>query len=329
MKALVYIAWWGVKAWQIPTTHVAELRRRFPDIHFVHEVQPEAVLDSIHDVEISFSSRLSPEMAERARLLRWVHSSAAAVEGLLPLAELEKRGIVVTNSRGIQAVPIAEQVMAGLLALARRLDLTVAAQREKRWIQSELCDTAWPWMLHGRRMTIIGLGTIGIEVARRAHAFGIRVTGVRRRPNQPKPDFVDRLFGQDQLDSALEGCDLLVIAAPFVSHTSRLIGEKQLATLKRGAILVNVARSQIVDYEAMIEALRSEQLGGAVLDVFEQEPLEPSSPLWSLPNVIITPHSSGFRRSHWDDVIDLFSENLRRYRGGELLLNPVDCSAGY
>ncbi len=329
MKALVYIAWWGVKAWQIPAPHVAELRKRFPEITFVHEVEPAAVLASIRDVDISFSSRLSPEMVERARSLCWVHSSAAAVEGLLPLPDLGKRGIVVTNSRGIQAVPISEQVMAGLLALARRMDLTLAAQREKRWIQSELCDTAWPWMLYGRRMTIIGLGTIGVEVARRAHAFGIRVTGVRRRADRPKPDFVDRIFGLDRLEHAFEGCDILVIAAPFVSHTSRLIGRSDLAKLNRGAILVNVARSQIVDHDAMIEALRTQQLGGAVLDVFEQEPLDPSSPLWSMPNVIISPHSSGFRKSHWDDVIDLFSENVRRYQHGEPLLNPVDCSAGY
>ena len=128
-------------------------------------------------------------MIERARRLQWVHSSAAAVEGLLPLPELAKRSIVVSNSKGIQAIPIAEQVLGGLLVLARRLDLTITAQREKRWIQAELCDNDWPWMLHGRRMTILGLGTIGIEVARRAHAFGMRVTGVRKHPDQPSPVF--------------------------------------------------------------------------------------------------------------------------------------------
>jgi D-2-hydroxyacid dehydrogenase (NADP+) len=329
LKALVYIAWWGVKAWQIPLKQVAELRRRFPDITFVHEVQPEAVLSSIEDVDISFSSRLSAAMVERANRLRWVHSSAAAVEGLLPLQQLERRGIPVTNSRGIQAVPIAEQVMAGLLALVRRLDLTLAAQRERRWIQSELCDTHWPGILFGRRMTIIGLGTIGVEVARRAHAFGIRVTGVRRRPEQAKPEFVDRVFGQTELDAALESADILVIAAPAATHTQRLIAERQLGLLQPGAVLVNVARSQIVAQDALTEALRSGRLGGALLDVFDEEPLAPDSPLWTLPGVIITPHSAGFRQSHWDDVIDLFSENLRRYRAGEPLLNPVDCAAGY
>src|SRR4029078_9275177 len=157
-------------------------------------------------VDIAFSSRLSAKTVERAGRLKWVHSSAAAVEGLLPLTDLRPREIVVTTSRGIQAVPIAEQVMAGLLVLARRMDLTITAQREKRWIQADLCDTQWPWKLEGRNMTILGRGTTGMEVARRAHAFGVRVTAVKRRPEIEKPDFVDRLFGPNQLNDALRNC---------------------------------------------------------------------------------------------------------------------------
>jgi len=328
MKVLVYIAW-GVKAWKIPEHQVAVLRQRFPEITFLHEVDEADALRSIQDVEVSFSSRLTDAMIENARCLRWVHSAAAAVEGLLPLAHLSRRNITVTNSRGIQAIPIAEQAMAGLLALARRMDLTFAAQREKRWIQGQLCDTDWPWMLHRKTMTILGLGTIGIEVAKRAHAFGMRVTGVRRSADRPKPDFVDRVLGTDRLAEGLAGCDILVVAAPFVTRTNRLIGAGQLALLNPGAILVNVARGQIVAEDAMVDSLRTGHLGGAVLDVFDREPLDPSSPLWSLANVVVSPHSSGFRASHWDDVIDLFSENLRRYQRGEPLLNPVDCSAGY
>ena len=120
-----------------------------------------------------------------------------------------------------------------------------------------------------------------------------------------------------------------MICSPFVAATNRLIGAEQISKLNSGAILVNVARGQIVDEEAMISALQSGKLGGAVLDVFDVEPLEASSPLWSLPNVVISPHSSGFRASHWDDVTDLFTENLKRYQRGKNLLNLVDCAAGY
>jgi phosphoglycerate dehydrogenase-like enzyme len=328
MNILVYIAW-AVRAWAIPEKQVDVLRRRFPEITFIHEVHEAGALRSIADVDVSFSSRLNPAMVANAKRLRWVHSSAAAVEGLLPLAELGKRDIIVTNSRGIQAVPIAEQVMAGLLVLARRMDLTMAAQREKRWIQAQLCDSDWPWMLHGKSMTILGLGTIGLEVARRAHAFGIRVTGVKRLLDEAKPAFVDRVVGPESLSESMRNCDILVISAPFVAQTKELIGASEIAKMNHGAILVNIARSQIVNQTAMIEALESGQLGGAVLDVFDQEPLAAESPLWSQPHVIISPHSSGFRASHWEEVIDLFSDNLRRFQRGEPLLNLVDCAAGY
>ena len=327
MKVLVYIAW-PVKAWRIPQEHVGRLRAAYPDFEFVHVITPNDALEAIEDVDISFSAHLTPDMVARARRVRWVHSSAAAIEGLLPADALRRRGIIVSNSRGIQAVPMAEQVMGGLLVLARRFNQTFAAQLERKWIQHELCDE-WPWMLFGRTMTIVGLGTTGEEIARRAHAFGMSVRGVRRHPDRAYPPFVERVVGPDQLPDVLRGCDVLVISAPSGAATRHLIGAEQLAALNRGAIVVNVARSSIVDQQAMIGALESGQLGGAVLDVFDREPLPQDDPLWSMPNVVITPHSAGFRATHWDDVTELFIDNLRRYQKGEPLLNVVDLDAGY
>jgi phosphoglycerate dehydrogenase-like enzyme len=173
------------------------------------------------------------------------------------------------------------------------------------------------------------MGSIGTEVARRAHAFDMKITAVRRRPDEPKPQFVDRVLGAEQIDEALRKCDVLVIAAPFLASTDRLINAGRISMLNRGALLVNIARGKIVEQAAIIGALETGQLGGAVLDVFEQEPLDASSPLWTLPNVIITPHIASLRPDHWDDVIDLFSENLRRFQRGEPLLNRVDPRAGY
>jgi phosphoglycerate dehydrogenase-like enzyme len=327
MKILIYIRW-PVRAWCIPDQHVAVLRDRFPGIDFEHVITQDDARRAIEDVDIAFTPFLTPEMVAAAPRLKWVHSSAAAVEGLLPLAALAERGITITNSRGVQAVPIAEHVMGGLLVLVRRFDRTLEAQRDRRWIQDEL-STDWPWMLHGRNMTIVGLGTIGLEVAKRAHAFGMSITGVRRRVNEPRPSFVDRVVGPDQLNDALTGCDVLVLSAPGVSATQRMIGRDQLAMLNDRAIVVNVARGQILDEQALSAALVSGKLGGAVLDVFDREPLDASSPVWSLPNVVITPHSSGFRVSHWDDVIDLFSDNLSRYQNNQPLRHLVNPSAGY
>jgi phosphoglycerate dehydrogenase-like enzyme len=327
MKVLIYISW-PVKAWCISDEHVAALRARFQDVTFVHETSLDAAGRALADADLAFTPHLLPEHIATAPRLRWVHSSAAAVEGLLPLAALESRGVTITNSRGVQAIPIAEHVMGGLLVLSRRFDRSRDAQRDRRWIQNEL-SVDWPWLLHGQSMTVVGLGTIGLEVAKRAHAFGMRVTGVRRRADQPRPDFVDRVLTPDQLTEALYGCDVLVLSAPGVSATQRMIGARELALLNPGAVLVNVARAQIVDEAAMLESLANAQLGGAVLDVFEREPLDAASPLWSTPNVVITPHSSGFRASHWTDVVELFADNLGRFQRGEPLRNLVDATAGY
>jgi len=320
---------WPVAFWQTPKSQVERLRKRFPEISFRHALTDDEASLAIETTDIALASRLSAAMVERAPRLRWVHSTAAAVANLLPLDEFAARGIIVTNSRGIQAVPIAEHVMGGLLVLARRFNVMFDAQRDRRWIQNELTRNAWPWSLQGRKMTILGLGTIGREVARRAHAFGMSVTGIRRRLDQPVPAFVERMVGPDRLHDALSGCDVLVISAPFISGTDGLIGTKEIALLNGGAIIINVARGKIVDEAALITAIQSGQLGGAVLDVFESEPLDRTSPLWSLPNVIISPHSAGVRPDHWDEVIDLFSENLRRFQRGEPLLNMVNCDAGY
>lgn len=321
---------WPVKAWCIPDAHVDALRTRFPDVDFVHTRTLDDAARVIPGVDIAFTPFLTAAMVAAADRLRWVHSSAAAVEGLLPLPDLAAREIVVTNSRGVQAVAMAEQVIGGLLAVSRKIDRTLAAQREHRWMQNDLStDSNWPWVLHGRRMTVVGLGTIGLEVAKRAHAFGMKITGVRRRTDQPRPEFLDRVVTPDRLDDALRDADVIVLSAPGVAATRRMIAEPQIALLAPGAVIVNVARGQIIDEPALIRALESGRLGGAVLDVFDQEPLPADSPLWDIPNVVITPHSSGFRADHWDDVIDLFADNLRRYERGERLMNTVDPRAGY
>lgn len=327
MKVLVYVSW-PVKAWCIPDEHVARLRNEFRDIEFIQPATLDEASKIIGSVDVSFTPYLTMEQVAAADNLRWVHSSASAVEGLLPLQALAARHIPVTNSRGVQAIPMAEHVMGGLLVLARKYDRLLEAQRQRRWIQNDLVND-WPYLLHGKRMTIVGLGTIGLEVAKRAHAFGMSVTGVRRRRPEHRHPYIDAVLTPDRLRRGLENCDVLVLSAPGVAATQGMIGAEEIAMLNRGAILVNVARAQIVDNDAMRAALESGQLGGAVLDVFEREPLEPDNPLWSTPNVIVTPHSSGFRANHWDEVTALFATNLRSYINGEPLKNVVDHAAGY
>ena len=327
MNVLIYFNW-PVEFWNVPDSHVEILRSRFPDITFTHTSDETEATNAAVTADVIFTSRMSPSTLRNASRLRWIQSSASSVS-TLPLNELAAGQIVVTNTRTLQGPPIAEHVMGGLLVLARRYNLTLAAQREARWIQNQMAGDATPWCLEGKAMTILGMGSIGQETASRARAFGMKIKAVRRRPGQPKPPFVDKVYGPDQLPAALHGCDVLVIAAPFLASTDRLIGDTEISLMNRRALLVNVARGKIVDEAAMISALKSGQLGGAVLDVFDREPLDPASPLWTLPNVVITPHVASLRPNHWDDVIELFSDNLRRFMQGEPLRNLVDVGVGY
>jgi phosphoglycerate dehydrogenase-like enzyme len=184
-----------------------------------------------------------------------------------------------------------------------------------------------PWLLAGRTLALIGVGTIGAAVAARASAFGMRVIALRRRA--APVDGAPYIEVMTDLHALLAAADVLVIAAPLTPGTERLIGAAEIARLRRGAVLVNVGRARILDTAALIAALESGHLGGASLDVYPLEPLPPDHPLWSCPNTILTPHTSGFRHGHWDDVIDVFSENLRRWRSGEDLLFRVSPELGY
>jgi phosphoglycerate dehydrogenase-like enzyme len=267
------------------------------------------------------------EEAERAARLRWVHTSAVAVE-TLALAELFARHIIVSNSRGIQATPIAEHVFAVLLALAKRLPAVLEQQQARRWAQNDFVGERMPWLLRGRTLGVIGVGTIGSQVALLGDAFGMHVMGLRRRGREPAPG-VHEMRSYDDLDTLLSRADVVVIAAPLTSETSGMIGRQQFARMKQGAILINVGRARIVDHVALTEALHAGHLGGASLDVFHQEPLPPQDPLWSAPNVILTPHTSGFRVGHWDEVIDLFAENLRRFLSGQPIRYRIDPALGY
>jgi phosphoglycerate dehydrogenase-like enzyme len=327
MNVLIHFNW-PVKFWNIPDTHVDVLRERFPQITFTHTTDENDAAAAAANADVVFAARLSAKALKRSPRLRWVQSSASSVS-TLPLSDLAARGVVVTNTRTLQAGPIAEHVMGGILVLSRRFDLTLAAQRNRIWIQNEMTGRATPWCIERKNMTILGLGSIGTEVARRAHSFGMTITALRRRLSEPTPASVHRVLAADQIDEGMKGCDVLVIAAPFLPSTDRLINPGRISMLNRGALLVNVARGKIVDQSAMINALETGQLGGAVLDVFDHEPLEDSSPLWTMPNVIITPHIASLRPDHWDEVIELFSENLGRFQRGESLLNTVDPAAGY
>ena len=317
-----------VAQWQIPDGSARALMARFPSLTFTYARTDAERAEALASAEVAYTWTLSAAELAQAPRLRWVHSSAVAVETLC-LPELSARGVRVSNTRGVQAVPIAEHALAVVLALAKQLPFAIQSQQRGVWAQQAFTGARLPWLLNGRTLGLIGLGSIGQALAARAPALGMSVVALRRQTDAPPVSGVARVYGRDRLLEMLGECDVLVIAAPLTPHTNRLIDRTAIAALKPGAVIVNVGWSAILDVDALLEALRSGHVAGASLDVFPEEPLPPGHALWTAPNVILTPHTSGFRQGHWDEVVHVFADNLLRYQAGEPLRFEVVAARGY
>jgi phosphoglycerate dehydrogenase-like enzyme len=247
----------------------------------------------------------------RATNLEWLHTMSAGTDHPV-FGMLRGRGVTVTNSSGAAAPSIAQTVMLYLLALGRELPRMTRSQVARRW------DPIASHDLHGMRLGIVGLGAIGSEVARLAAAFGMDVVGLRR---SVRGDEACETWAHDRFGELLARSDAIAVTAPLTVDTRGLFDSDAFAAMRPGAWFVNVGRGEIVDEAALVDALVDEHLGGAGLDVFASEPLPADSPLWMLPNVIITPHSSGSTDRTHDRAVDLFVENFRRHTDGDTLRN--------
>jgi len=301
---------------QLQQRHIAQIRAAAPGFEVVTKSYRDVTPEDVAAAEVIFGWP-RPEWVAAARNVRWVQLCSAGADGWI---DIRPGDLLLTKASGTFGVPIAEWVMGAILMLTRNLHLYRDQQRERVWKQHWNARE-----IMGSTVGILGLGDIGREVARRAKAFGCRVVGFRRR-NLPV-EYVDALL---PLDEVLAEADFLVMALPATKETYHLMNAERLARMKQGAYLINVGRGSTVDEAALVEALRSGHLAGAALDVTEQEPLPPESPLWGMEQVILSPHASGFSpERNADRRTELFCENLRRYLAGEPLLNLVDREAGY
>jgi phosphoglycerate dehydrogenase-like enzyme len=331
------------KNWALPPEGERTILQATPNGWRVHIVQdltssdgdgprePSAEsIDAVRDAEVYFGFGIPKPVFLAARALRWVHSAAAGVGNAL-FPEMMASDVRLTNSAGMHAVPIAEYVIAGVLHFFRGLDVAAEQQREVRWDKSFFTSMDTPVReVGGARVLIVGTGGIGGQVAIRLHALGATCVGVRRHPEQGTPDGFERVVGQAGLDRELGSADVVVLAAPLTQESKGLFTADRLGKLKKGTILVNVSRGALVDETALADALRSGHLRGAVLDVFQEEPLAADNPLWQLRSVLLTPHISPVSPGRfWPRALELFSENWRRYDRGEPLRNLVDKQAGY
>jgi phosphoglycerate dehydrogenase-like enzyme len=311
---------------------VARIRAAAPGARLVN-VSLEGLSDSpLDDVEVLLRGPMPAATFDRllARCpdLRWVHSATAGVERVLT-PEAAHRGLIITNARGVFSEPIAEYTLMVILSIVRRLPELLELQRERTWQPLPARE------LRQVTIGIVGLGSIGRTVARLALAFGARVIGTRKDTRREPdlagmmPDGLDRVLEHDQLPELLAESDFVVLAVPLTPDTDKLMDARRLAMMKPGSWLINVARGRLVDQRALLRALRQGPMEGAVLDTLWEEPLPPSSPLWEAPGLIITPHTSWSSGRVLDRSIDLFCDNLARYRDGREMLNLVDPGAGY
>ncbi|MFB1064979.1 D-2-hydroxyacid dehydrogenase [Natrinema sp. H-ect4] len=249
--------------------------------------------------------------------LEWVHSIQAGVDRF-PFDDLTERGVVLTNSTGIHDRTVGETVAGYLLMFARRLHDHVANQQERRWNRPEWDEA---FTLPGSTACVVGTGTLGRGVAETLGALGVRVTGVRRS-GDPVPGF-DEIYATERLLEGISSAEFVIVTVPLTDETHHLFDAESFEAMRDDAYFVNVARGPVVDEPALIDALEADSLAGAALDVFEEEPLPESSPLWGMDEVIISPHCAAYTRDYFRDVGDIVRENVHRIEDGEALHNQV------
>ncbi|WP_459617404.1 D-2-hydroxyacid dehydrogenase [Bordetella sp. 2513F-2] len=278
------------------------------------------ILGTSSKTDLTLPMREFCDLLRRARNLKWVQVPSSGLDRPIH-KELAAKGVRLTNTAGLAAETVALTALTGLLALSRRMLLWIEGQRDRTWNPLRL-DEREPVELRGQRVLIVGTGSIGRELARLCQAVGLVTHGLRRSVSGPMPHF-DEVGPISGLDDALPRADWIVLACPLTDDTKHLLNKRRFDLFKPGAQLINVARGEVVAEQDLIEALRDGRVAGAYLDVVEKEPLDPSSPLWDMKNVLISPHSAGDSTGRHGRIAELFFDNLRRLREGEPLVNEA------
>jgi D-2-hydroxyacid dehydrogenase (NADP+) len=284
------------------------LKTKFPEVSIHSAKNEEEIGDFIEKMEILLTFKISDDLIQKASRLQWIQSMATGVDSIVSLPSLKKE-VLVTSTRGIHGPQMSEMAFLLMLALNRNFPQFVRNQDKKVWER-------WPTkLLNGKKVGILGIGVIGEEIAKKSKAFGMTVHGidiVKRRV-----DAVDYFYEPKDLLKVLQEVDYFIIVAPLSPQTRGMIGARELSSMKPSAFLINIGRGEIVDEEALIQALNLGKIAGAALDAFCQEPLPKNHSFWKMKNVIVTPHVGGASDIYVEQVLSIFEENLRRFLGGE------------
>lgn len=304
-------------------TYVPLMLKRFPNIRVLTAEDAGSLERHVAEADIILGSvgRFPAKLFEKARRLRWFQATGAGVESLLPARDRIGH-VVFTNAKGLHGEIIADFVMTGIGMMHWSFPQFIREQLSQQW------NPRWFEPIADKTMGVVGLGSIGAAIGRRGKSAGMTVVGMKRDTTHPV-DGIDRLLPPDGLDELLQTSDFVVLAVPHVPETTGLIGREQFERMRRGAFLINIARGSVVVERELIAALTEGTIAGAVLDVFEREPLPSDSPLWMMPNVLITPHISGSPTGYAPRVFEIFSDNLQRLIERKPLRNVIDLNRGY
>ena len=302
----------------------AETKRPRGPIDQAPDEGADVELDSLlREAEVIYGLRFPQNILERAPRLKWVQTSSAGVDTLLD-TKLWQSDVILTTTSGIHVIPMREHVLGMMLMFVRHAPIYFVNKQRKVWIQD------LPDQLCGKTLGVVGFGKVGEGIARAAKAFDMRVVATRRHVTEQETSAaVDTLYPADKLPEMLGESDFVVVTVALTKETQKLIGERELRAMKPTAYIINIARGSVIDEGALIKALKERWIAGAGLDVFEKEPLPQNSELWTLPNVIITPHVAGLMPDYNARAMEVFCENLRRYLAGQPLLNVIDRTRGY
>jgi phosphoglycerate dehydrogenase-like enzyme len=314
--------------WSLHEQTLAKWRERFPQLEVVSVEDANTLPQVLTDADIFVGWRIPPEYFGAAQRLRWLHSASAGIEDCL-FPELVASEVILTNSTGLHSVCIPEHVLGQMFVLARNFHEAQRLQERAEWNRFQVIAYASGMReLHGSKLAILGAGPIGANLTRMAGALGMRVR-VLRRDAQRAVAGAEAVCGPERLHELLGWADFVVLSVPLTDETRGMIGAAELRAMRSDAFLINIARGEVIDEPALVECLRNGGLAGAALDVFSEEPLPADHPFWSLHNVVMTPHVSGYTQTYFDRMLAIFEDNLERFLDDRPLRNVVDKQLGY
>lgn len=311
-----------VMHYDVPASIMEKLSSKHTEFQFIICLDKNKMMDQLSDAEVLVTQNCSIDMLKAAPNLKWIQVVSAGVD-LLPLGEIKSRGIILTNAKGVHKTQMSEYAIASMIMLARNFHMMLRNQFEGKWDrsvpQSEIC---------GKTVGILGLGSIGHEVARKASLLGMRVIGMKNHPEAV--EYVDAVYGQDEMGEIFRQSDYVINLLPGTRDTEGLIDKNYLNLMKSSACFINMGRGKSVNEDDLVQALKSGKIRAFASDVFEVEPLPKDSPLWNLDNVILTPHICGESPLYAERIMDIFDKNLEAYlKCRKNMINIVDPDRGY